>query len=174
MKPLFVDDYFGEHPTFARLKKLGATPSYAFQITGYEFGNLNGIPLNLDGWIIATAKYNVTFFCDVCGEEAHECEILGHATQVKRDQALALEQQLAHDTPETDRDVIQNAGKHVFFNKFYLFQCPRCGRWVAKGAKHQHCRNDEYGLCRFCGNTMRRLVESNIKIIKEKPAEAVE
>lgn len=166
-KPVFVDEYFGEQPAFARLKERNAPPSYVYQIKAYDFGNLKGIPINWDGWIVATARYCVHFLCDVCGEEVHEEEILGHAADVKRDEALELEKQLAKEVPARDKDILENIGKHVFFQKFYLFQCPRCGRWVGKGAKHQNCRDSEYGLCKYCGNTMKRLVEQNVKIIKQ-------
>lgn len=154
-----LDAYAGNEPAFIRIKKVDAPPAFSFKIDGYEFGNLAGIPVTVDGWVIATARYSFHFECDVCGEEVHEEKLLGNSVQVRRDEAQELEKQLHCEVPFHDKELLQHPEKHFFFSKYYLFQCSRCGRWVGKGAKHQHCRDDEYGLCKYCGNTMHALLD---------------
>lgn len=156
---LAEDEYVAGVPVFVRVKKAGAPPNYDFRVVGYEYGNVGGIPVSVEGWIVATARYKIIFECDVCGKEVHEDEVLGNPVDVKRSEGVPLASQLEKEVPLRDREILRHPEKHFFFQRFYLFQCPRCGRWVGKGAAHQHCRDDEFGLCKYCGNVMRALLK---------------
>ena len=127
-----------------RLKKTGSPPSFDYAVLGVVESNVSGIPLKVGGWFTASLEYEVSFKCDVCGKEVFRQKIQGFPFHTKdvESENLSVIQSL-------DVELFNNIEKHVFFQSHYLFQCPLCGRWVAR---HDECFDHKLGVCVFCGN----------------------
>ena len=166
-----IDEYSGDIPVFARLRKVDAPPSVIPRVAGYEFAKFGGIPLIAKGFATVTYRYSIDLLCDVCNKKV-DYKKIHHgvpgevprteaermvAAEKKTRQAIAVGKEISW--PARDDELVKNLAREINLHKHFRLQCPKCGRWVGRGREHAECFDDRWGLCRFCGKTMEKLLE---------------
>ncbi len=147
-------------PGFERVKNKSETPEFNYKLSEFTTAQLEGIPIHFKGWTPLTAVYTVTLYCDVCELPVHETTIPGTTREIHLDKYEQMEnnENFKQELEKGDKAVFKEMEKHVELKALYKPQCSRCGRWVAKGKMHEQCFNYNYGLCKYCGNVMQKLL----------------
>ena len=158
--PLF-DPYLPSSnvPAFERVKNKGEPPGYNYEFIDFTSSNINGVPVHFNGWTVFTPVYKTTLYCDVCELPVQETKVHGKTREVH---ASALSQTTSdgfkRELEKSDSSIFNELKKFVNLAAVYTSQCSRCGRWIAKGNDHEQCNDEVYGICKYCANTMRKLI----------------
>lgn len=147
-------------PAFERIKNKNGNPEYNYELVDIVSANANGIPLHKNGWTVLTPRYNVTLYCDACELPVQTIKMHGvtREVHVEKYSELLHEEKLKKELEKLDRIVFKNLAGEVSFETLYKLQCPRCGRWIAKGPQHGECIDEVYGICKYCANTLREIL----------------
>ncbi len=160
--PLF-DPYLpaSNVPAFEKVKAKGENPGYNYKFIDFHSSNISGIPLHFNGWTVVTPIYKTTLYCDVCELPVQETKMHGKTRELHVDKFLELasDEKSKQELERSDQVVFKELNKYVNFNSVYKLQCGRCGRWIGKGTSHGECLDEVYGVCKYCANTMRKILE---------------